>query len=138
MPTLLEAEIDLVRKYRMIEDRQERLQILLGRKLDLTGLQPEERVPASEVFGCSSRLWMVAELRAGLIHWRLETESQMVRALAGVSLGLCQNRRPKEVVEWSPSWVSGLDLESVLSSTRRNGLARIHERVRDLAGSFCG
>jgi cysteine desulfuration protein SufE len=138
MLTLLEAEAELVRKYRRIEDRQERLQVLLEQKNHLPGLRPEERVSEWEVHGCSSRLWMTGELAGGVIHWRIETESLMVRSLAGVSLCLCQKRCPEEVANWNPSWLEELDFGTVLSSTRRNGLARIHQRVRELARSFCG
>jgi cysteine desulfuration protein SufE len=136
MVTLVSEEAELVGKYRLIEDRQERLQVLLMRKCELPGLQMEERVPESEVKGCSSRLWIAAELESGALRWRLETESPMVRSLAGFTLNFCQNRSPEEVALWTPSWLQELDLEAVLSSTRRNGLARVHERVRTLAQSF--
>ncbi len=134
--SLVEAERRLIAQYGIIEDPQERLQALLQRRDGLEGVREEEKIPAHEVVGCSSRIWLVGKWEAAGMWWRVEAASPMVRALAGIAASLCQGHSPQEIVAWKPVWVAELGLERSLSSTRRQGLEKIHQHLRCVAARF--
>lgn len=128
------AEAALIEKYLIIEDGQERLQCLTGRKLRVSALREGERVEGCLVRGCSSKIWLAGGVEEGVLRLRMESESALVRALAAVPVELCEGRLAGEVLGWNPSWVEGLGLERFLSGTRRHGLEQIQGRIRLLAG----
>ncbi len=132
------AEAEMVARYSVIEDGQERLQALVSRRLRIVDVEEAERTEENLVRGCNSRVWIVGEVVNGRMRLRMTSESALVRGLAAVMVELCEGRSPQEILEWQPVWSVRLGLDRLVSGTRREGMERILERLRELARRGAG
>jgi len=122
-----------------LPDMDERFQFLidLGRKLP--ALSPEKKTEENRVHGCQSTVWIDSSLAGEAMEFEGESDSMIVSGLIAILLSLYNGRRPAEVTAIDPHGEMGkLHLEHHLSPSRRNGLARMIERIQADATSASG
>ena len=135
METPTQREDALVEKYHIIEDPQERLQVLCSRKPRVTRLPEEACREELLVQGCSSPVWLEGGVSEGILHLRLHSPTPLVGALAGLLCDLADGQPAAEVRDFTPTWAARLGVLRFLSETRQRGLAAVWQRIRLLAGA---
>jgi len=110
-----------------------RLAWLVERARARPPLPPEARTEAHQVPGCLSRLWLVGELRAGRCRFACDSDSQVVRAVAGLLCELADDLPPDEILAAPPDLPVRLGLDRLLTTSRRAAQARVWTLIRDFA-----
>lgn len=110
-----------------------RLAWLVARARAQSPLPPEERRDDRLVPGCLSRLWLVTEYEEGRCRFACDSDSQVVRAVAGILCELADGLAPAELLAADPALPSGLGLDPLLTVNRRAAQARVWERLRAFA-----
>ncbi len=110
-----------------------RLAWLLARARQRPPLPPEGRTDAHLVPGCLSRLWLVAAYRDGVCHFACDSDSQVVRAVAGLLCELASGRPPGEILAAPPDLPSRLGLDRLLTAHRRAAQSRVWDLIQDFA-----
>ena len=131
--TLAERQQQLIARYALIEDPQERLAAVVERARKLAPLAEEERCDANRVQGCTSRVWLLGAMEEGRCRFRLDADSTLVKGLAAL---LCEASDGGEAWEIAASRLDVLEalrLTDHLSPTRRHGLAQVARTIRDFA-----
>ena len=98
-------------------------------------MDPAQRVEANRVEGCLARLWFVANVRHGKCRFQSESDSIIVKAVAGLHCDFYSDQTPEEILEHSPGFFGQLGLVQHLTPTRRNGLNRVWEKIRAFAAT---
>lgn len=133
--TLAEKQQELIERYGLIEDVQERLAAVTSFGRKLPAWTEEERTDERLVRGCSSRVWLAGEISDGRCVFRLDADSGLVKGLAGFLCEIYQGATAAEVAQFEPSLLETLHLTDQLSPTRRNGLQAVRRALRDFAQS---
>jgi cysteine desulfuration protein SufE len=133
--TLVEHQRRLIADLAIIEDVQERMIAVVERARHLPPLLETERSDASRVSGCQSQVWIVAAPRNGVIAFRCDADSPLVKGLGALLCELYSGHRPDEIVATEPVLFEELRLLQNLSPTRRHGLAAVRVRLRQLAAT---
>ena len=131
--SLVDKQQALIDDLSVIDNRQERLSVIVDRFRRAAPLDATEKSDANRVPGCISAVWLVGEFRNGLLHLRVDADSPMVKGLVGLLCGLYDKATPAEIVAVEPTFLDELGLNRDLSPTRRNGLAAVRARIRELA-----
>jgi cysteine desulfuration protein SufE len=132
--TLAERHQRLVDDLSIIHDRHERLAVIVERTRKLPPFSAAERIAEHRVAGCQSTVWLIGELRTdGTLHLRYDAESPMVKGLVHLLCDAYSDATPAEIAATEPSFLDKLELLRDLSPTRRNGLAAVFKRIRNLA-----
>ena len=131
--TTAERQRALIAKLAIIEDAHERLAAITGRAKKWPGIAKEERVEERLVRGCSSRVWLVGEMREGRCHYRFDADSPLVKGLVALLCEVYDGGTPEEVVATEPEVAAALGLDRMLSPTRLNGLAAVRNAIREFA-----
>jgi cysteine desulfuration protein SufE len=88
------------------------------------------------VIGCQSAVWLIGELQPnGTLALRCDTDSPMVKGLVHLLCEAYTGATPAEILATEPTFIDQLELHRDLSPTRRNGLAAVHARIKELARS---
>ncbi len=87
------------------------------------------------VEGCLARLWLVPSFREGRCHFRTDSDSAIMKGVAGLLCEFYSGQTPEEVVTTTPYFLADVGITQHLSPNRRNGLGRIWERMRDFAAA---
>lgn len=132
----LELQRSLIDRFLPIEDPQERLSAVVDRARKLPPISETERTEANLVRGCSSRVWVVAELIEGCCHFRVDADSTLVKGLAGLLCEVYEGTLPSEAAIFEPTLLEELHLAARLSPTRQYGLAQVSLTLRRRAAAL--
>ncbi|MBT8087897.1 MAG: SufE family protein [Gammaproteobacteria bacterium] len=127
------AEQEIIDEFALFDDWMDRYQYLidLGRRLPV--FPDELRTEENRIRGCQSQVWFVADERDGRLYFRAISDAAIVSGLIALLLRLYSGRKPREIVDTPPDFVTALRLESHLSPTRSNGLSSMLAAIRGFA-----
>jgi cysteine desulfuration protein SufE len=109
----------------------------LGRQLE--PLSDAERSEANKVRGCASQVWLVTEPRDGVLHFRGDSDSDIVRGLVAVLVRLFSGRPPQAILAFDiRAAFARLGFESAISAQRSNGFFSMVQRLRRDAEAMLG
>lgn len=132
-PTLAAKRDALLAQLRGFRHSQERLQWLVEEARLRPPLAAELKSEAFRVPGCLANLWLVAESRGGRCHFQCDSDSQIVRAVAGLLCDFYSGQKPAEILELPPDFLEQVGINQHLTTNRRNVLSRVWERIRGFA-----
>lgn len=128
-----QREQALLERLTAISDPQQRLALLVDQARKRTPLPEEQKLDSNKIEGCLSNLWFVASCEAGSCHFKSESDSLIVRAIAGLLCDLYDGLPPAEVLQGDPSILGRAGITQHLTQNRRNGLSKVWERIRSFA-----
>lgn len=133
-PTSLATRRDaLLAQLRAFRHPQERLQWLVEQARQRPALDAGLKTEAHRVPGCLANLWLVAELRDGSCHFQCDSDSQIVRAVAGLLCEFYSARAPAEILAQPPDFLEQVGINQHLTANRRNVLSRVWEQISRFA-----
>ncbi len=133
--TLAEKQNDLVGRLAEFKSGQDRLAFLVEQARGRPVMGPESRVDANLIPGCLAKLWLVFEFREGKCYFACDSDSLVVRAIAGLLCEFYSDQSPAEIAAHHPEFLVPLGITQHLTPNRRNALSRVWERIRELARS---
>jgi cysteine desulfuration protein SufE len=127
------AQDEVVAEFAFFEDWMDRYQYLIDLGRRLPALADTELVAENKIKGCQSQVWFVAEQRDGRLYFRAISDAAIVSGLIALLLRIYSGRRPQDILDTPPTFVSELKLEQHLSATRSNGLSSMLKAIRSFA-----
>lgn len=132
---------ELLSEYEELVDWEEQCDFLIDIGRALPVFPDELKSECNIVHGCQSRVWLVAELdssrQPAIVHLQADSDAMIVRGLIAVLLAAYRNKTAQQVLDTD---IEGLfermGLNRHLSSSRRNGLHGMVERIRRNAAEF--
>jgi cysteine desulfuration protein SufE len=129
---------ELLEEFEELLDWEEQCDFLIDLGFELPKFPDELKTADNIVKGCQSLVWLVAEPVAqdGVtkVAIQADSDSMIVKGLIAVLLAAYSNKTPQQIVDTD---IEGLfermGLNQHLSSTRRNGLHGMVQRVRGFA-----
>ena len=128
----------IITAFEMLPNWQDRYRLIIDQGRNLPELPEEEYADENLIDGCMSKVWLTAQLDESqdppVIHFRADSDSQIVKGLVSIVFEVFNHRTPEEIVTTDIESVFGqLELEQHLSAGRRNGLSSMVRRIRELA-----
>lgn len=112
---------------------QERLQWLVEQARLRPPLAAGLKTDTRRVPGCLANLWLVAGTREGRCHFQCDSDSHIVRAVAGLLCDFYSDATPAEILALPPDFLEQVGINQHLTANRRNVLSRVWERIRGFA-----
>jgi cysteine desulfuration protein SufE len=106
---------------------------LVERAKKIPKLPSTHRVDGNLLSGCLAKLWFVAEFRAGQCHFVCDSDSLVVKAIAGLLCDFYSGHAPRDILAHNPEFLAPLGITQHLTSNRRNALGQVWERIRTFA-----
>jgi cysteine desulfuration protein SufE len=132
--TLAEMRDALCAELRALRDAQERLNFLVARARQRPGLAASDKTEAHRVEGCLAKLWIVPRFTDARCFFAVDSDSLIVKAIAGLLCEFYSGHPPAEVLSIEPSFLGPLGINQHLTPNRRNALAKVWEIIRGFAG----
>ena len=131
--TLEEKRDALCTELRELRDAQERLNFLVARARQRPSLADCEKSEANRVEGCLAKLWIVSRFTDDHCFFATDSDSLIVKAVAGLLCEFYSGRPPAEILSSDPSFLGPLGINQHLTPNRRNALARVWKIIRAFA-----
>ena len=130
---LAEKQVGLTAQLAALKNGQDRLALLVEWAKKLPPLSAELRVDQNLIPGCLAKLWFVAQFRDGRCFFACDSDSLVVKAIAGLLCNFYSGHAPAEILAHSPEFLAPLGITQHLTPNRRNALAKVWERIRQFA-----
>jgi cysteine desulfuration protein SufE len=130
---LAEKQRHLTAELAALKNGQDRLAFLVERAKKLPPLAPELNVEKNLIPGCLARLWFISEFRDGKCFFACDSNSLVVKAIAGLLCKFYSGHAPAEILALDPGFLAPLGITQHLTPNRRNALAKIWERIQQFA-----
>jgi cysteine desulfuration protein SufE len=127
------AQEELVEEFRFFDDWMDRYQYLIDLGRRLPEFPDADRIESNKIKGCQSQVWFVASEQNGRLNFRAISDAAIVSGLIAMLLRIYSGKRPEDILETPPTFVSALQLEQHLSPTRSNGLSSMLQAIRNFA-----
>jgi len=127
------AQQEIIDEFSLFEDWMDRYQYLIDLGRRLPDFPEDLRTEDNRIRGCQSQVWFVAEQKDGRLHFRAVSDAAIVSGLIALLLRLYSGRRPQDILDTPPDFVTALQLESHLSPTRSTGLSSMLTAIRKFA-----
>jgi cysteine desulfuration protein SufE len=127
------AQSEIVEEFQFFDDWMDRYQYLIDMGRKLPEFPEADRIDANKIRGCQSQVWFVAKDNDGRLDFRAISDAAIVSGLIALLLRIYSGRRPQEILDSPPDFVTALQLEQHLSPTRSNGLSSMLKAIRTFA-----
>ena len=95
---------------------------------------PEEfKLDELKVPGCQSDLWLVAERKDDVLHYRATSDAVIVKGLVALMLQILNDRTPEEIRDFDTDLLKELGIKGLLTPGRQNGVGSLVQRIQLLA-----
>lgn len=131
--SLAEKQKELQVRLAAWPDGRERLKQLVDQARRQPPPPPGLRADPHLIPGCLARLWLASAARAGRCHFVCDSDSQIVKAVAGVLCDFYDGETPPDILGWEPDFLGPLGITQHLTPNRRNALTRVREHIRQFA-----
>lgn len=133
--SLAEKQQQLTAELAALKNGQDRFALLVERAKKLPPLPAAARTEANLIPGCLARLWLVASIQDGKCVFACDSDSLVVKAVAGLLCEFYSGHAPAEILVHDPQFLAPLGITQHLTPNRRNALAKVWERIRLFAGA---
>ena len=130
---LAEKQVELTTQLAARKNAQDRLALLVERVKRIPSLPPELRVEENLIPGCLAKLWFVSGFHDGQCFFAGDSDSLVVKAVAGLLCNFYSGHAPAEILAHDPQFLAALGITQHLTPNRRNALAKVWERIRQFA-----
>jgi cysteine desulfuration protein SufE len=131
--TLAEKRDAICAELGTLRDAQERLNFLVVRARQRPSLTEMEKIQANRVEGCLAKLWIAPRCTDERCFFAMDSDSLIVKAVAGLLCDFYSGHPPAEILSIDPSFLGPLGINQHLTPNRRNALAKVWEVVRGFA-----
>jgi cysteine desulfuration protein SufE len=116
-----------------IRDPQHRFAHVIAKGGSYPPIGNDYRTDEFRIEGCLASLWMVPEQRDGRCFFRSDSDSAIVRGIAGVVCEFYSGGTPEEILNTDTSFLEDVGINQHLTANRRNGLGRLETSIREFA-----
>jgi cysteine desulfuration protein SufE len=127
------AQDELIEEFQFFDNWMDRYQYLIDLGRRLPEFPESMRTDVNKIRGCQSQVWFIAEQHDGLLEFRAVSDAAIVSGLIAMLLRIYSGRRPQDILDTPPDFVTALELEQHLSPTRSNGLSSMLNAIRTFA-----
>jgi cysteine desulfuration protein SufE len=131
--SLAEKQLELVAELTALKNGQDRLAHLVEKAKQRPPLAMDLRADANLIPGCLAKLWLVSQLRDGSCFFACDSDSLVVKSIAGLLCEFYSGHDPEEILAHDPKFLAPLGITQHLTPNRRNALSKIWERIKDFA-----
>ena len=105
--TLADKQRELSDAMRRLKTAQDRLAYLVRRGREHPPLDAVFKTDAWRVEGCLAKLWFVPEFREGRCHFKIESDSAVIKGIAAVLCEFYSGCAPGEILGAGPAQARG-------------------------------
>lgn len=128
------AQLDeMIENFSLFGDWEERYRYLIDLGRTLPPMDNALKTDENLVRGCTSRVWMVPDIKDGILHFIADSDAHIVRGLIALLMTAYQGRAVDSLTSIDIEGAfKRIGLDQNLSPNRRNGFFAMVEKIKTL------
>tara|TARA_Y100001970_G_C14084040_1_gene776305 strand:- start:511 stop:927 length:417 start_codon:yes stop_codon:yes gene_type:complete len=131
---------DKILKYKeeldFFEDTMDKYKYLLDQGKNEQEFPEEYRSDSFLVKGCQAQVWLVPKYEKEIIYFLSDSDAFISKGMVTILANIYGNRSPEEILSSDFEKLKLLGLDSILTTSRRNGVNSMLEYIKKYALKF--
>ena len=123
-------EDDIVEEFALFDSWDEKYEYIIDLGKKLKPLADVHKKEENKIKGCQSTVWMVSELKDGLVYYSAESDAVIVKGLVSMLIRVLSGHAPKDIMEAGLSFIDRIGMKQHLAQTRSNGLLSMVKQMK--------
>ena len=128
--TINEIQDEIIQEFADFDDWMDRYQLLIDLGSSQPKLDDKYKTEQNLIDGCQSRVWLQADMKDGLLHFRAESDALIVRGIVALLVRVLSDHTPEEILVADLYFIESIGLREHLSPTRSNGLLAMLRQMK--------
>ena len=120
----------------VFDDGMEKYKFLIDQAKNALEFPEEYRDDSFKVTGCQAQVWLVPIYKNNKLSFFYDSDAFISKGMITILCDIYSNREPSEVINSDFSLLNMLNLDTLLTPGRRNGVYSMLEKIKEYARSY--
>ena len=120
----------------LFDDGMEKYKFLIDQAKNAKTFPEEYRNDSFKVSGCQAQVWLVPKVDEGKLSFYYDSDAFISKGMVTILCDIYGDRSPEEIQNSDFSLLNNLELETLLTPGRRNGVYSMLEKIKEYANSY--
>ena len=120
----------------VFDDGMEKYKFLIDQAKNALEFPEEYRNDSFKVTGCQAQVWLVPIYKNNKLSFFYDSDAFISKGMITILCDIYSHREPSEVINSDFSLLNMLNLDTLLTPGRRNGVYSMLEKIKEYARSY--
>ena len=120
----------------LFDDGMEKYKFLIDQAKNAKKFPEEFRNETFKVSGCQAQVWLVPKLNQNLLSFYYDSDAFISKGMVTILCDIYGDRTPLEIKKSDLSLLNILELDTLLTPGRRNGVYSMLEKIKEYANVY--
>ena len=120
----------------LVDDGMEKYKFLIDQAKNAKNFPEEFRNETFKVSGCQAQVWLVPKLNQNLLSFYYDSDAFISKGMVTILCDIYGDRTPLEIKKSDLSLLNILELDTLLTPGRRNGVYSMLEKIKEYANVY--
>ena len=120
----------------LFDDGMDKYKFLIDQAKNAKIFPEEYRNDSFKVSGCQAQVWLVPQLKENKLSFYYDSDAFISKGMVTILCDIYGDRSPSEIKESNFKMLNILELDTLLTPGRRNGVYSMLEKIKEYANSY--
>ena len=120
----------------LFDDGMNKYKFLIDQAKNAKNFPEEYRNDSFKVSGCQAQVWLVPQLKENKLSFYYDSDAFISKGMVTILCDIYGDRNPSEIKNSDFSMLNTLELDTLLTPGRRNGVYSMLEKIKEYANSY--
>ena len=120
----------------LFDDGMDKYKFLIDQAKNAKIFPEEYRNESFKVSGCQAQVWLVPQLKENKLSFYYDSDAFISKGMVTILCDIYGDRNPSEIKNSDFSMLNVLELDTLLTPGRRNGVYSMLEKIKEYANSY--
>ena len=120
----------------LFDDGMDKYKFLIDQAKNAKDFPEEYRNESFKVTGCQAQVWLVPQLKENKLSFYYDSDAFISKGMVTILCDIYGDRNPSEIKNSDFSMLNTLELDTLLTPGRRNGVYSMLEKIKEYANSY--
>ena len=120
----------------LFDDGMDKYKFLIDQAKNAKFFPEEYRNDSFKVSGCQAQVWLVPQLKENKLSFYYDSDAFISKGMVTILCDIYGDRNPSEIKNSDFSMLNTLELDTLLTPGRRNGVYSMLEKIKEYANSY--
>ena len=120
----------------LFDDGMDKYKFLIDQAKNAKNFPEEYRNDSFKVSGCQAQVWLVPQLKENKLSFYYDSDAFISKGMVTILCDIYGDRNPSEIKESDFKMLNILELDTLLTPGRRNGVYSMLEKIKEYANSY--
>ena len=120
----------------LFDDGMDKYKFLIDQSKNAKDFPVDYRNESFKVSGCQAQVWLVPQLKENKLSFYYDSDAFISKGMVTILCDIYGDRNPSEIKNSDFSMLNTLELDTLLTPGRRNGVYSMLEKIKEYANSY--